>query len=153
MVIPKIQRVQKTLVKTIAAITRASGSPYDVTVRALDAYFQPQADVEVTVDARGFEYLDDAPMMSTDVDLLYQIDVAVARKLANDSTPINEICLALCAEVERRVMADVSQGGDAQDTILERAIAQDDGLGEGFYAWSLIFRIRVRYPLNQPFQS
>lgn len=154
MLINRPVRVKREILRKLNAITKESGAQYTPTVRTLEDFFDPQADVEICLEALGYEYAPDeeTPIGHTSIDLRYQINVMVSRALANDNTPIDEVCLLVCGDIEAAIMDDITQNGDAQWTRFESVVPFDQQL-EGYYLWSMTFTCRATYDIDQPFSA
>ena len=153
MLFAKVQRADDALMKELGTISAPAGAQHTPVIRELEADLSPRDDIELLLELLGFEFNAGAPIDHTEVDLIYQVNISCAHRLANETMTIKQVCLGMCAEVERVIMVDPTHGSIARDTFLERGFAQGDALAEGFYTWSLVFRVRVRYPINKPFNQ
>lgn len=151
MLINKLLRVKRELLRKLQTITKQSGAQYTPVVKSIEDLFSPQSDVEITLQALGYDYVDpeESAIQFTDVDLRFQIDILVSRRIASDSTPIDEICLAVCSDIETTIMDDITQDGNCYLTQLETVSASDQQI-DGYYYWSISFYCRTAYEIDQP---
>lgn len=146
----KILRVKRNLVTTLRGISKDAGAAYDVTVSQVDETDDPRADVGVTLLYEGSDGPPDdrEAIGSSDRFLTFSIHVACARKLANEDTPIDEVCLAVGSDIWEAIMEDNTQGREVRITYLgpdERV-----PIKQGYYAHVWEYRFWVRLDEDAP---
>jgi len=149
MLIPRILRLKQVIREKIGSLNEANGAQFTPTLRQIDDNLTTQADIEVTCVPLGYEERDLQALEFTEVDVFFEIVVSVKGRI-ND-IPIDEVCLLVHADIERALMEDVTQGGEARDTQIEGSTRViDDKQPHGTYAWLRVYSFYVSYPLGDP---
>jgi hypothetical protein len=137
----------------VSQITKSGGGQYDTVFRpVITEGFEPQKPVEIMADSEGYTLRDSTPIGFSDVDLHIAVGVLCSRRIVGDALPIDQASMQVLADIEKAVMADVTQSGTCINTRMGDAEVRDT-LNDGYYGWVISFYLHVRARQDDPFQS